>query len=74
MKQRKLKNDTALAVPVTAGPLPLAVRGEIHAITRGGGHVYHVEELGDEFYRIHYRYEVNSSVLVVDRQELGVAS
>ena len=65
MKLRKLKNDTALAVPVTAEPLPVEVRGEIHAITRGGGRVYHVEDLGGHFYRIHYTLEVNTSTLVL---------
>jgi hypothetical protein len=65
MKQRKLKNDTVQAVPVTAGPLPLAVRGEIHEITRGGGTVTFVEDLGDHFYRIHYTKPVASSHLVM---------
>jgi len=64
MLQRKTKNTTDLATPVTAEPLHQVVRAELHAIVRAGGIVDHVEDLGGHVYRIHYTIPTLHTTLV----------
>ena len=64
MFNRKTKNTTALATPVSGDPLHKNVRAELHAIVRAGGTVSRVEDLGGYCYRIHYTIPEQHTTLV----------